>query len=88
MSIVPAYRKFPRPRPWPFTEFVKAFARLMGKKGGLSAFNAGELEALKKLYNQNAALNKRRLERAFAEAQYKSIAYVAYELRQQTQEDE
>lgn len=82
------YRKVVRQRPWPFTEFVKTFARLMGKKGGLSAFNAGELEALKKLYNQYATLDKRRLERAFAKAQYKTIVYVAYELRQPTQEDE
>ena len=81
------YRKAVRQRPWPFPEFVKTFARLMGDKGGLSAFNAGELEALKKLYNRDAALDKRRLEQAFAKAQYKTIAYVAYELRQPTQED-
>ena len=81
------YRKIPRQRPWPFTEFVKAFARLMGKEGGLSAFNAGELEELKKLYNREAAPDKRRLERAFAKAQYKTIAYVAHELRQTTPED-
>lgn len=82
------YRKAVQQRPWPFLEFVKTFARLMGNKGGLSAFNAGELEALKKLYNRDAALDKRRLEQAFAKAQYKTIAYVAYELRQQTQEDQ
>ena len=82
------YRKLPRPRPWPFPEFVKAFARLMGSKGGLSAFNAGELEQLKKLYNRGAAVDLRRLERAFARAQYKTIPYVAHELRQQPQEDE
>jgi len=81
------YRKALPQRPWAFTEFVKTLARLMGKEGGLSAFNAGELEALKKLYNRDAALNKRRLEQAFAKAQYKTIAYVAYELRQPTQED-
>ncbi len=82
------YRKAVRQRPWPFPEFVKTFARLMGNKGGLSAFNAGELEALKKLYNQHAALDKRRLEQAFARAQYKSIPYVAYELRKRTLEDQ
>jgi len=81
------YRKALPQRPWAFPEFVKTVARLMGKEGGLSAFNAGELEALKKLYNRDAALNKRRLEQAFAKAQYKTIAYVAYELRQQPQED-
>jgi len=82
------YRKAVRQRPWPFPEFVKTLARLMGKQGGLSAFNAGELEALKKLYNRDAALTTRRLERAFAKAQYKTIAYVAYELRQPTPEDQ
>lgn len=81
------YRKALQPRPWPFPEFVKTFARLLGKEGGLSAFGAGELEALKKRYNRDATLNKQRLERAFAKAQYKTIAYVAYELRRQTQED-
>ena len=75
-------------RSWPFPEFVKTFAQLLGKKGGLSAFSAGELETLKKLYNRDAALDKRRLERAFAKAQYKTIAYVAYELRQPNSEDE
>ncbi|MDP7293230.1 MAG: Mu transposase C-terminal domain-containing protein [Verrucomicrobiota bacterium] len=82
------YRKITRQRAWPYTDFVKTFAHLLGKKGGLSAFNAGELEALKKLYNRDANLDKRRLQRAFAKAQYKTIVYVAYELRQQTQEEE
>jgi transposase InsO family protein len=82
------YRKAVRQRPWPFPEFLKIFARLMGKKGGLSAFGAGELETLKKLYNRDASLDKRRLEQAFAKAQHKTIPYVAYELRQQTTEEE
>ena len=82
------YRNAVEQRPWPLPEFLKTFAQLMGKKGGLSDFNAGELETLKKLYNGDASLDKRRLERAFAKAQCKTIAYVAYELRQQTKEDE
>lgn len=81
------YRKAAKQRPWPFVEFAKTFARLQGRKGGVSAFSAGEMEALKKLYNRDAALDARRLETAFAKAQQKTIAYVAYELRQQTQED-
>ena len=60
----------------------------MGNEGGLSSFDAAELEALKKLYNRDAALDKRRLEQAFAKAQHKTIAYVAYELRQPTKEDQ
>lgn len=82
------YRTAAKQRPWPFIECVKTFARLMGRKGGVSAFTTGEMEALKKLYNQDAALDKQRLERAFAKASMKSIPYVAYELRQQIQEDE
>jgi hypothetical protein len=46
------------------------------------------MEDLTKLYNRDATLDQRRLEMAFARAQHKSIPYVAYELRQQTQEDE
>jgi transposase InsO family protein len=82
------YRNAVPQRPWPFVEFAKTFARLMGKQGGLSGFDAGELEALKKLYNRDAAIDARRLERAFAKAQYKTIPYVAAELRQNTLEDE
>lgn len=81
------YRAAATQRPWPFVEFVKTFARLMGRKGGLSAFDAGEMERLKKLYNRDAALDRQRLERAFAKAQCKTIAHVAYELRRQPKED-
>jgi len=82
------YRKAPLRRPWPFTEFVKALARLMGKKGGLADFTMGELETLKKLYNRDAALDQQRLQRAFARAELKTIPYIAYELRQTKPEDQ
>ena len=81
------YRKVVRQRPWPFPQFVKTLARLMGRQGGLSGFDAGELEALKKLYNRDAALDQRRLEQAFAKAQHKTIPYIACELRQTTLEE-
>lgn len=82
------YRKAPLQRPWPFTEFAKTLARLMGKKGGLSGFTMGELETLKKLYNRHASLDQRRLERAVAKAQHKTIPYIAHELNQPTREDQ
>jgi len=37
------YRKASVQRPWPFHEFVKTIANLLGKKGGLSDFSASEL---------------------------------------------
>jgi len=82
------YRKAPLQRPWPFPEFAKTLARLMGKKGGLSGFTMGELETLKKLYNRHASLDQRRLERAVAKAQQKTIPYIAHELNQPTPEDQ
>jgi hypothetical protein len=45
------------------------------------------MEALKKLHSRDAALDRRRLETAFAKARCKTIAHVALELRRQTQED-
>ena len=82
------YRKAPLQRPWPFTEFAKTLARLMGRKGGLSDFTMGELETLRKLYDRHAALDQRHLERAVAKAQHKTIPYIAHELNQPTPEDQ
>jgi len=82
------YRKFAQRRAWPFADFVNTFAGLLGHKGGFAAFTAHELEQLKKLYNQHADLDKQRLKKAFASASGKTIAHIAYELRQTTLEDE
>jgi len=76
------YRKTNQ-RPWPFQEFVKLIADLLGKKGGLTAFNAEELETLKKTWNMNAGINKTMARRACAAANYKSIPYVIRELKTQ-----
>lgn len=75
------YRKLVSERPWPFHEFVKTFAQLLGKKGGLSAFNAQELEKLKKVYNHDTSLNKKTLKLAFEKAPHPSMTYVIHELK-------
>ncbi len=75
------YRKISQRRPWPFHEFAKTFAQLLGEKGGLTAFTAKELETLKKTYNQDVKLNKTMLKQAFENARIKSIAYVIHELK-------
>lgn len=81
------YRAASRERFWPFNECMRTFARLMGRKGELAAFNAGELEALKKLYDSDSTLNRRRVEQAFATAPGKTIRDVACELRRKKKEN-
>jgi transposase InsO family protein len=82
------YRKVVPRRPWPFHSFVKTFARLLGRKGGVAAFAAGELETLKKVYNRSAAVNEALLKEAFERAPHKSIPYVAHELHKVLREQE
>ncbi len=74
------YRKMEQ-RPWPFHEFARLIADLLGKKGGLGAFNAEELEVLKKTWNMHAGINKTMVLQACAAAAHKSIPYVIRELK-------
>jgi transposase InsO family protein len=75
------YRKVVVPKRWPFHEFAKTMADLLGLKGGLSAFDAGALEGLKKTYNQSTAIDKAMLKMAFEKAHEKSLPYVIHELK-------
>ena len=80
------YRHVTSRRAWPFASFVKTFAQLMGRPGGASAFTAGELERLQKIYNRSTALNEALLKTAFAQAEHKTIAFVTHELHLLTNE--
>ena len=82
------YRHVVSRRAWPFHAFVKAFARLMGRQAGVAAFAAGELEALKKLYNRHAGVTEVMLKEAFERAPHKSIPYVGHELHQVLRQQE
>ena len=75
------YRKLVQSRPWPFHEFAKTVAQLMGKKAGLADLSAGELEQLKKVYNQSVAINRQMLKQAFENALYPTVPYVIRELK-------
>jgi transposase InsO family protein len=74
------YRKVPESRGWPFPDFAKSLAHLLGRKGGLSAFNADELEALKKLY-QRVDCTEPLLRQAVAQAEEKTIPAIAFHLQ-------
>jgi len=76
------YRKAAQQNRWSFSEFASRTAGLLGSKGGLTSFNAGQLEALKKVYNQSILLNRQMLEQAFENATHKSIPYIIQELKQ------
>jgi transposase InsO family protein len=75
------YRSALSERSWPFHAFAKALAQLLGKKGGSSAFNSGELEALKKFFNRHSGLSEPLLLEAFESAPEKTFPHIAYELQ-------
>jgi transposase InsO family protein len=75
------YRNVVSLRPWPFHEFAKSFAHLLGLKAGIAAFSAHELETLKKFYNRHRALDKSLLKQAFEKAHHKAVPYVLHELK-------
>lgn len=75
------YRKSGNQRQWPFHEFARLTADLLGRKGGLGAFNANELESLKKTWNMHAAINKVMIRKACAAALQKNVPCVIHELK-------
>jgi transposase InsO family protein len=81
------YRKVVSKRSWPFHEFAKTVAQLMGRKAGLADLSAGELESLKKVYNQSLFVNRHMLKTAFEKAPYKTVPYVIRELKQLIQKE-
>jgi putative transposase len=82
------YRKIVSKRTWPFHEFAKTVAQLMGKKAGLADLSAGELESLKKVYNHSLAVNRHMLKTAFEKAPYPTVSYIVRELKQLIQKEE
>ena len=76
------YRKIVQKRSWPFHEFAKTVAQLMGKKAGLADLSAGELESLKKVYNQSRSIDRHMVKKAFENALYLKVPYIIVELKQ------
>ncbi|MCF6249577.1 MAG: DDE-type integrase/transposase/recombinase [Desulfobacula sp.] len=76
------FRKAVQSRPWSFQEFVNTIAGLLGEKAGLSSFNTGQLESLKKVFNQSLLINKPMVKKAFENAAEKSTPFIIYELKQ------
>jgi hypothetical protein len=81
------YRKIVEQRPWPFHEFAKTVAQLMGKKAALADLSAGELESLKKVYNQSPSIDPHMVKLAFENALYPKLPYIIRELKQLIQKE-
>jgi len=69
------------PEPWPFIEFVGTLATLLGRHGGLSAFDTDELETLEKLY-QRVVCDEAMLRQAVEQAAEKTLPVIASQLFQ------
>jgi hypothetical protein len=76
------YRKVVERRSWPFHEFANTVAHLLGLKAGLTELCPGDLEALKKVYNQSLGLDRHLVKKAFENALAPSVPYVIAELKQ------
>lgn len=75
------YRKVVQRRPWPFHDFAKTVAQLLGRKAALADLNTAELEALKKAYNQSRSISRNMVKRAFETALYPTVPYIVRELK-------
>lgn len=76
------YRGLCNEREWPFIEFAGTVAELLGRKGGLSAFNSDEFEQLKKTWNTSTAINEPLVRKAIIIASQKNIQSLIYTIKQ------
>jgi hypothetical protein len=75
------YRKVVQRRPWPFYEFAKTVAQMMGRKAGLADLSTQELESLKRVYNQSLSINRNMLKEAFENARHPNVPHIVAELK-------
>jgi transposase InsO family protein len=75
------YRKVVQRRLWPFHDFAKTVAQLLGRKAELADITTAELEALKKVYNQSRSVNRNMVKQAFEMALYPTVPYIIRELK-------
>jgi transposase InsO family protein len=68
-------------RPWPFLEFARRLATLLGRAGGLSAFRADELEMLHTIHRQLPRLNAELLDQACRDAPQRTLPEILFLLQ-------
>jgi transposase InsO family protein len=75
------YSVMQRPRRWSFDAFAACLADLLGRPGGLSAFNAEELDALSKVHARQPNLTRTLLKKAVAQAERPTLPAIVYALQ-------
>ncbi len=75
------YSVMQRPSRWPFDAFAACLADLLARPGGLSAFNAEELDALGKVHARHPNLTRTLLKKAVAQAESLTIPAIVYALQ-------
>jgi len=68
-------------RRWPFLEFAKQLAALLGRAGGISAFRNDELETLQKVYTRLTRLDAKMLQQACTRACQRTIPEIVFLLQ-------
>ena len=66
---------------WSLTSFARVFARLLGRRGGVSGLTAQEMETLNAFYTRHENLNEGLLRKAFERAASATILEVLFQLQ-------
>ncbi len=66
---------------WPFASFAATFAKLLGRKGGVSALSTQEMELLSGVHQRHGRITRRLLEEAFEQSDPKTIAVIVFHLQ-------
>jgi hypothetical protein len=66
---------------WSVTRFAQAFARLLGRRGGVSGLTAHEMDTLAAFHARHESLTERLLREAFAQAKSPTIPEVLFQLQ-------
>lgn len=82
------YTRLNQTKPWPFNDFARKLAQLMGKKGGMTDFSSDELESLQKFYKGHIGISEELLCKAYTNAYEKNIVYIIYEIKEMLKEAE
>jgi transposase InsO family protein len=71
---------------WTFSALAATFARLLGRRGGVSALSTHELEVLSQVHHRYPQITRRLLEEAFEQADPKTMVVIVFHLQNLLQE--
>lgn len=75
------YSVMQHPQRWSLNAFAACMADLLGRRGGISAFNTEEFTALSQVHEHHPNMTRTLLKKAFARAEHPTIPEIVYELQ-------